>query len=92
MADKDNDDDDIDEGFHFIEHLLCGSHYAELLTYKLCCNNPQGSYYDADCVNEKIETWFNKSKVRDKKKCWGQDLILAFSFFKPMATTLHIFS
>ena len=56
MADYNNDVSDINEGFHFIEHLLCVSHFAELLTYRLCCNNPRGSYYDADFVNEEIET------------------------------------
>lgn len=46
-------------------NIYCVSHYVKLFTYKLCCNNPCQSY-DADFVNEDIET--QKVKVSPKSE------------------------
>lgn len=92
LADKDNDDDDIDEIFILLS-IYCVS------AIMLSCLHTNYVVTTHKEVIMMLIVWMRKlrlslisTKSEIKKKCWAQDLILAFSFFKPMATTLHIFS
>lgn len=58
-------------------NIYCVSHYVKLFTYKLCCNNPCQSY-DADFVNEDIET--QKVKVSPKSEIKKKKLLLVVRF------------
>ena len=60
---KKNEDDDI-EGFHFIEYLLCVSHYVKLFTYKSCFNNPCQSYDVTETQRVKVSPKLDIIKKR----------------------------
>lgn len=68
LADKNNDDDDIDEGFHFIEHLYVSAIMLSCLHINYVVTTHVQVIMVLILWMRKLRLREFKSKVRDKKK------------------------